>query len=551
MSVISTTLRSGPPRLQSAVPAVHLLGNGRYSVWLTEAGMGRSSWLGSALSRWTGDRVSDADGWRLWLRDPALGRSWALLQPTSSRAPGHGTVLAGPGLFGWVQRDHGIEARVEVCVAPEADAELRGVTVTNRSDRVRRLDVTGCLELVLHDAGADASHPAFSKLFVQTALDSDSSALVATRRPRGADEQHPCVVHALVGPGEFEFETDRARFLARGRSWSRPAGLASPRPLAGTVGNVLDPVFASRRTVTLAPGEKQRWTFVLAAGADRATALATLARFRSEAAIDAALSAAPLQTRAALDGAGISPEESETLSRLAGALLYGDPRLRADDAVLRRAGDDAAVRTALGIPGQAPLVVVRASDPAAAAEWDRMRRAVAWWRRHGIDAELVGVGDGLACGAHEVGVRVTSTLDASGRDALEAGARIVVSAATAGHLRQPFAEDVERALDRVAPRLSGVPRKRGPRREREALLQDNGYGGFSADGHEYVIRLDALRRGSHRRPPMPWVNVIANPRFGTLVSESGAGFTWGGNSREHRLTPWSNDPLLGPHGEAL
>jgi cyclic beta-1,2-glucan synthetase len=99
--------------------------------------------------------------------------------------------------------------------------------------------------------------------------------------------------------------------------------------------------------------------------------------------------------------------------------------------------------------------------------------------------------------------------------------------------------------------VPGVPRRRGRRREREVLQHDNGYGGFSADGREYVIHLDALRHGAHRCPPLPWVNVIANERFGTLVSETGAGFTWCGNSREHRLTPWSNDPVLDPHGELL
>ena len=555
MSVLSTTLRSGPPRLQSSVPAVHLLGNGRYSVWLTEAGMGRSSWRGSALSRWVGDRVTDADGWRFWLRDTRLGRSWALLQPSSPRPPGHGTIIATPGLFGWQQRDHGIETRIEVCVAPSADAELRCITLTNRSERSRQLDVTGCLELVLHDPATDASHPAFSKLFVQTAFDADSGALLATRRPRGADEQHPCIAHTVVGDGTLEWETDRGRFLARGRSWARPAGLASPRALSGTVGNVLDPVFATRRTVTLGPGETKRWTFVLTAGEDRAAALATLARFSDEAAIDAALSAAPAAARAALDALGIGPDEGEAFARLAGALLYGDPRLRASDDVLREAGDDGAVRAALGIPGQSPVVVVRGDEPGAAAQWEPLRRAVALWRRHGIEAELVGLGSGSEPGftaaVNEAGVRVTSTLDQAGRLALEAGARIVVRDAVLPVMRQVFAEDDPATPESAAPRLASMPRKRGPRREREPLQQDNGYGGFSLDGREYVVRLDALRRGAHRRPPLPWVNVIANDRFGTLVSETGAGFTWSGNSREHRLTPWSNDPLLDPHGEAL
>ncbi len=533
------------------MPAVHLLGDGRYSVWLTEAGMGRSSWLGTALTRWSGERLEDADGWRFWVRDLELGRSWTLLQPVSLRPPGHGTVSAGAGVFAWSQRDHGIETRLEVCVAAGADAELRTVTLVNLGDKPRRLDVTGCVELVLNDPLADASHPAFSKLFVQTAWDESAGALVATRRPRGHGETHPALAHHVLGEGAFEFDTDRAHFLGRGRSWGRPASLVTRRPLAGTTGNVLDPVFATRRAVDLAPGASCRITFVLAAGATRANALGALANFRDDASADRAFSAAQSAARVELERLALSPEEAETAASLAGALLYGDPRLAAPEEVMRTAGSDTSVRTALGIADARPVVTVRCDEPGAAAHWERLTRMHRYWSTHGIESALVALGAAPPLGSREAGVLVAIALDPAARLALEAGARIVVCDATLPRLERPL---------EVAPETSAAdgtrsgelpPRRRAPRRVREALRFDNGYGGFSADGLEYVVRLDSLRHGGHRRPPQPWVNVIANPRFGTLVSESGAGFTWSGNSREHRLTPWANDPLLDPPGETL
>ncbi len=551
MSVISTALRSGPPRLQAQVPVVHLLGNGSYSVWLTEAGMGRSTWRGSALSRWAGERIEDADGWRFWLRDHALGRSWTLLRPTSSRPLGQGHVAAGSGVIAWSQRDHGIESRFEVCVAPEHDAELRTLTVRNHTERRRTIELTGCLELVLHDPDADASHPAFSKLFVQTEWDAEARALIASRRPRSPGESHPVVAHSLLGEGAYEYETDRARFLGRGRSWSRPAGLANRQPLSGSTGSVLDPVFATRRVVELGPGEERRWTFVLAAAADRDGALQTLRAYASEAVVDAAFSAAQSAARRSLDRAGLTSQDAEWASQLAGALLYGDPRLRTSEDVLRAAGDDAPVRARLGIPCRSPLVVVRLDEPGASAEWAGLHRALRLWRAHGIDATLVAVGGVPAGGEGEPGVVLARPLELPERMAIEAGARIVVREGTRAVLRQPVDEPEPSNHARPAPRLEGVARARGPRRAREALRFDNGFGGFSGDGREYVVRLDPRRPGGHRMPPAPWVNVIANERFGTLVSESGAGFTWSGNSREHRLTPWSNDALLDPHGEAL
>jgi cyclic beta-1,2-glucan synthetase len=546
----------------------HLLGNGRYSVWLTEAGMGRSSWQGEALTRWAGDRVEDADGWRFWLRDLDLGRAWTV---TPSRAPARGAFSSEPGLLAWTRREHGIESRLEVCVAAGRDAELRTLTLRNHTDRPRLLDVTGCVELVLHDPAADASHPAFSKLFVQTAWDGARGALTASRRPRSPEERHAVVAHALVGEGVLEWETDRAQFLGRGRSTARPAALATRRPLTGSVGNVLDPVFALRRRVTFAPGESRRWTFVLAAGETHAAALATLDALAGADAIEAAGEEARQAARQRLERSGLTLEDADVAASLAGALLYGNPGLRAPEDVLRSAGDDAAARAALGLDRATNLVVVRFDEPGAGESWERLRRALGHWRQHGIDAALVAVGGTPEYREAEPGVIVAGVLDPSARRALEAGAAIVAREATHALLHSPAPADA--ADDAAAAGRGGTTenpggdqrpsarplKRRGPRRERETLAFDNGYGGFAPGGREYVVHVDPLRRGNHgsgpgsghRLPPLPWVNVIANPRFGTLVSETGAGFTWSGNSREHRLTPWSNDPLLDPHGEAL
>src|SRR4029453_17995411 len=74
----------------------------------------------------------------------------------------------------------------------------------------------------------------------------------------------------------------------------------------------------------------------------------------------------------------------------------------------------------------------------------------------------------------------------------------------------------------------------------------NGLGGFSEDGREYAIYL-----GPEANTPLPWINVIANPIFGTLVSESGPGCTWFGNSQTNRLSPWNNDPIADTASEAI
>ena len=305
-----------------------------------------------ALTAWAGDRVTDADGFSLYLRDPDRGTVWSLGWQPVPGLPARYAVEHRPGVLAISRQDHGIEASLEVTVVPEADVELRVVRVWNRTNVARRLELTTCLEVVLHETAAHASHPAFSKLFVETAWDEAVGALLAHRRPRSSGERTGWMVHALAGPGPPERETDRARFVGRGRSLARPRALESMARLSGTVGNVLDPVLALRRTVELAPGAGATFVAALGAAAEADAALALAARWADADAAAAALALAGAHERARRARFGLDDPTAEGLQALAGALLYGHPALRA--AALRIAGGVAPGPAGGGRAGRGP-----------------------------------------------------------------------------------------------------------------------------------------------------------------------------------------------------
>jgi cyclic beta-1,2-glucan synthetase len=388
----------------------------------------------------------------------------------------------GPGAATILREDDGIETRLDVIVSPDAPSELRRLTLHNRSDRPRTLLVTSYAELVLNSAAAELAHPTFSKLFVSTERVAGHPALLARRRPRGADERPLWLMHSLMleqdtAPGSVE--TDRARFLGRGRTAANPIALESGEPLSDTVGNVLDPIVSIRHSVTLAPGSEVRLLASLGFGDSRDAVLSLV-----EAAVpwDQTRRAAirrDIELRARI---GITEALSGALPRLTGALLYRRSSLPSAEAV---------------------------PDPVLL---EQVRRAARWWSAQGLPVNPDNP-------QHEPLLRALTVL-CRGSETPQA-AVMARSSLAQGSEREP---------------PSGEP-----------LRQWNGTGGFSADGSEYVIRIP--RDGT--RPPLPWTNVIANERFGTVLSESGAAVTWCGNSREHRLTPWFNDPVSDPHGEAL
>ena len=396
----------GPRAGGAGEPAPARLEAGPLRTLITPSGTG-GTWAGDyALTRWREDAVEDALGWRFQVGDPAGGVFWPIGRAGPADRPARLEFGAAPDAAAIVRTEAGIEARLDVRLDPGGAFEARRVTLRNVSGRARTLELTSLLEVSLQHPAADAAHPAFSKLFVQTSYDPAHRALLARRRPRASDERHPWMLLAAPGTDGLEWETDRARYLGRGDLAHERARMSAPGTLAGVTGNVLDPVFAVRRRVELAARAEVVLDFVLVAAPDR----------------DAALALA-----ASLDAVRL------------GALFE---------------------------PGARPALQ---AVPAAGAATPRFTPV------DGCDG--------------------------------------------------------------------GVPEAH------EALRFENGAGGFSEDGQEYVIRVRG--RDAAGRPPKPWVNVIANERMGFLVSESGAASSWGGNSHEYRLTPWSNDPVLDPCGEAL
>ncbi len=534
-----------------------VLGDRRFRVVLSASGTGFSSFEGVALTRWSGDRVEDDGGLLVYLRDLDSGAVWSVGRQPMGWPADHCGVEWTPGAAILTSRNAGIEARMEVCVAPGAPAELRRITLKNLSDHARRLDLTTCTEPVLQDSAADEAHPAFSKLFIQTEAVPALAALLARRRPRANGENHPWLVHGLQGEGPLEWETDRARFLGRGRETSSALSLEAREGLSGTVGNVLDPVMCLRRPVRLAPGATVRFDVLLGAGSDREQSLQMVSKFGSHAAVDQAFDAAA-GAAALVREIAVDREEELRLEHLAFALLAGHPGLRAGRAVLER------IRH---VPGPSPSPLVRAReiavvvsfgarvDPDRAAE---TLRACRYWNALGVPAKPVWIADefspieeDLASGAVR---QERARLQRGEEDRLAAAAPLYLAS------NESLADAHRRVLERDRSAVPGM-RLQAPQPGIEHGAEDdffseelrlfNGHGGFNPASNEYVIRMPLQRNGRLRLPPLPWVNVIANEDFGCLVSETGSGCTWSGNSREHRLTPWRNDPLRDPADEAL
>lgn len=580
-------------------PAVQLLSNGRYHVMVSSAGGGYSRYGDIALTRWREDPVRDNWGFFCYLRDAESGEYWsATHQPTPGRRPDSFEALFSETRAEFKVRNHEIDAHTEIAVSPEDNLELRRVRLTNRSRTPRTLEATSYAEAALAAPGADEQHPAFSKLFIETALEEELQAILCVRRPREAGEPALWLFHLLAVHGadaeSVSYETDRARFLGRGGTPARPAALQTAGDddgrLSNTCGAVLDPILSIRCRVRLAPGQSVVIDLALGVGVSREDALRQIRNMRDRHLADRVFELAWTHGQVLLHQFNISPGDARLYQRLAASVIYADAARRAAPATLaaNRRGQNSL--WSQSISGDLPIVLLRLHDIATVGLLPRMLKAHAYWRAKGLRTDLVIWNEeaggyrqdlhdmirGITASGAEAhltdqpgGVFVRSTQQLSGEDRLllEASARVIISD-TEGSLRDqlsrrraekalplPFAPRPEPRRPRSGPAtmrpdlaaaLAGRgSRTRTPDPAAELILR-NPYGGFTPDGSEYVI---TLQEGEF--PPAPWVNVLANRAFGSVISESGTAYTWAENAHEFRLTPWLNDPVSDAGGEAL
>ncbi len=556
-----------------ATPRTHLLSNGNYVVMLTAAGSGYSRWQDLAVTRWREDVTCDAWGSYVFLRDVHSGKVWSAgYQPSGVEADEYEVSFC-EDRAEFVRRDGTVTTTLEIAVSPEDDAEVRRVSIANLGTRTREIELTSYAEIVLAPPSSDTSHPAFSKLFVQTEFVPSLGVLLATRRPRSPGEPRVWAAHLGVVEGEtvggVQFETDRARFLGRGRTIRTPMSVIDVRPLSGTVGTVLDPIFSLRRRVRVPPGGTARIAFWTLVAPSRDEVLDLADKHRDATAFERAVTLSWTQAQVQLHHLGIDPDEALLFQRLANHVLYADPKLRPSSEVLKRGEGGPPALWPHGISGDLPILLVRIDEAADVEIVRQLVRAHEYWRMKRLAVDLVILNERPPSyssdlqTALEAVLRVRPQHDGEPtrgsvfvlraeqvpvevRSLLQAVARAVLLSR-----RGSLAEQVRRletAPPAPAPRAPSAPAGRPPESAvpRPELEFFNGLGGFAAGGREYVTFL-----GEGQWTPAPWLNVVANPSFGFQVSAEGSGYTWSQNSRENQLTPWSNDPVGDAPGEVL
>ena len=561
------------PDPTNSSPNVHLLGNGRLSSRVTDASGGNLRWRDHALTRDLPDGTLDASGLWIYVRDLESEAVWSIGRQPTGADGAEIDVVFHAHMVELHRRQNGVAIRTDITIGAADDIEVRRITIVNETDRPRSLSFTSYGEVVLAPARDDLRHLAFSKLFVEGKHIPTLDALVFTRRPRDPDEHFPVLMHRIVADSPAfsctGFETDRERFLGRNGTLREPRGLKEG--LSGNQGTTLDPILALQVEVQLAPFAIEQFAFVTIAGSSRQSVEETAARYQTLASFEWLLADAHIEAEREAGGLGLQAAQYPEVQALLSTLMASHSELRAT--ALQRSANRRGQQDlwALGISGDHPILLLETASGGQHGLLTDLVRAHQLWRKRGATIDLVVLFREATSYRDDGWEEVQHLLEEIGSaewlgrpagihllrsDQVSQEQRLLVEVSASAILDDERGSLHEQLLQhevrpRPLPRLEPVRRPTrpdpAPVLERpNDLLFDNGLGGFSPDGREYVIHL-----APGQTTPAPWSNVLANDHFGSLVTETGGGYSWAGNSGEFRLTPWSNDPVLDSAGESL
>ncbi|GAC1420463.1 MAG: glucoamylase family protein [Flavisolibacter sp.] len=557
------------------VPEVQLLSNGRYHLMVTNAGGGYSRWKDIAVTRWREDSTCDNWGTFCFIRDLEHENKifWsAAYQPSHTEGENYEAVFS-QGRAEFRRRDYLLETHMEIVVSPEDDVELRRVHITNRSRKKRFIEITSYAEVVLASPASDIAHPAFSNLFVQTEIIAKYNAIICTRRPRSEDEKNPSVFHLMkVYNADIHvvtYETDRSQFIGRCETIHEPAFLNRAEGLSGSEGSVLDPIVSIQYRILINPQETATIDMLIGIAETRDLCNALVEKYQDRYLRNRALELSWTHSQVVLRQINASESDAQLFSKIGSSVIFSNPFLRTDPGIILKNHRGQSALWSYSISGDLPIVLLQIEDSTNIDLVRQLIQAHAYWRLKGLMVDLVIWNEdrggyrqalqneiqnliapilGTEVKEQPGGIFIRSAEQISSEDRIlfQTLARIVISDKL-GSLEEQVKKSYK--VKNIIPNFS--PTKLYPYLATAIPMPNemdfyNGIGGFSKDGKEYVIVTD-----NTHRTPAPWINVLANANFGTIVSENGQSYTWLENAHEFRLTPWNNDPVTDASGEAF
>lgn len=543
-----------------------ILSNSEYSVIVSNTGVGASTWKGLDITRSSLDLSENNWGWFCFIKDISSGKVWSSTYQPYLKEPDLYSVTLSPFSAEFERIDDNIETHTRVYVAVDKNIEIREITLVNRSRKTRSIELTDYAEIVGLSHREDSTHPAFGKLFIESEYDAGRQSLSFRRRHREEDKKDLWIFHTAIGDGKnisiTDYETDRNVFLGRGRTILNAAAFS--KPLSRTVGATLDPIMSLQTKVTLNYNETKKINFITLVADTKEQGQNLIDRFSDLGEVERILRLSEIHNHIELRHLGIGIGDARLFQKLGSKIYFPDRYFRAPNDIIERNLRGQSGLYAYGISGDYPIILLKVRGIEGLKLIRQVLLAHEFLRLKKVEFDLLILNEESVTYKSDLKERIQTLIDTSlsrplfdkpggifvrenafiGQEdkiLLETTARVILDSQWGG-----LEDNLELIPKKVFKRNNFDLERKVPLLKKKPLTIPKMTFGMNRKGSECVIYTQGGKTS-----PLPWSNVISNPRFGTLVTLGGLGYSWSENSQLNRISTWSNDQVSEKPGEAL
>ena len=471
-----------------------------------------------------------------------------------------------------IMEQDNIKTKIETIISPNNPTEIRRITMQNRGLEEETLEITGYFEPVISKKAQDEAHPVFNNLFLIFDYDENTNSLIIKRKKRNKDEKEiylgvNFITNESDSVGKLEYEIDKEKFMGRGNAYL-PNDVKNSTPLSKKIGLAVEGMVVLKRTVRIKPQEKIELNFVISIGENKNTVLENMKQYKIKETVDKAFEISKAQVEAQSRYLRIKGKEIEQYQKILSYIIFTNPSKKINLKNLPKHKYMQSELWKYGISGDLPIILVKVKDVNDIDIIKEILKAYEFFRIKNISIELVILDeekhsyenyvreeiDNIILNSHmsylkniKGGIFELSKneIDKNDIQLLEFVATLIINS-NKGTLKNAINEIEEEYLDKTKEirKEENMPIIEEETKDDIDLLKNieekkyfNEYGAFSEDGKEYIITIN-----KNKRLPTVWSHIMANDKFGTLVTENMGGYTWYKNSRLNRITSWANMP---------
>ena len=551
-------------KINTKLNNVNVIGNDKYTIIMDQKGNGYSKYNNILINRYkyTDD---EEQGIFFFFKNIKTKRIWTSNYMNYLSKADKYVMCFTPDMNKITRQDGNIETITKISVAPTEPVEIRRIELVNHGIEDETIEITSFLEPLISEKEQDYAHRAFNKLFLEYEIIEDT--ILIRRKSRDKSKSDMFLAVNLYAEneiiGETEFEVDKEKFYGR-EAIGLPKTVESSIPLGRNIGLTTEPIVAIKNTVKIKANEKVAFNLIMCVSESKEKVIELINKFTNSETIKRNIELAKVKVEAESRYLNIKGKEIDLCQKILGYLIFPNPLKRIINKNKKVISAYVSELWKYGISGDLPILLVKVKDISDIEILKQVINVYEYLRVKNINIDLVIVDEeqhsyenytregiiniilnknmGYLQNVRS-GIFVLNNLSKEEIQVLEFRANLVLDVSLGKierqltDLEEEYIETIKQIGDEKIPQIAEEPEQIRKKLEDEQLKYCNEYGGFSLDGKEYNIRIN-----KDNKLPTVWSHVLANEKFGTVVTENMGGYTWYKNSRLNRLTAWANNP---------